>query len=49
MAVLINDFFHFFRLYAVSGNVPDVVVVPLRLQLPELHKLKLAQETAGFE
>jgi hypothetical protein len=49
MAVLINDFFHFFWLYTVPGNVPDVVVVPLRLQLPELHKLKLAQETAGFE
>lgn len=49
MAVLINDFIHFFRLYTVPGNVFDVVVVPLRLQLPELHKLKLAQETAGFE
>ena len=49
MAVLINDFFQFFRLYTVSANVPDIVFVPLRLQLPELHKPKLAQEPAGFE
>jgi hypothetical protein len=49
MAVFIDDFFHFFWLYAMPGNVPDIVVVPRRLQLPELNKLKLAQETAGFE
>jgi hypothetical protein len=41
MAVLINDFFDFFWLYTVPGNVLDVVVIPLRLQLPESHSLRL--------
>jgi len=49
MAVLINDLFHFFWLYTVPRDMLDVVVVPLRLQLPEAHRLRLAQETAGFE
>ena len=49
VAVLINNLFDFFWLYAVPRNVPDVVVVPLRLQLPESHRLKLAQGSAGFE
>jgi hypothetical protein len=33
----------------VSCNVLDVVVVPLWLQLPESHRLRLAQGTLGFE
>jgi hypothetical protein len=33
----------------VPGNVLNVVVIPFRLQLPELHRLKLAQGNAGFE
>ena len=33
----------------MPGNVLNVVVIPLRLQLPESHKLKLAQGNAGFE
>jgi len=49
MAIFINDLFDFFWLYIVPGNVLDVVVIPLRLQLPKLHRLKLAQEIAGFE
>ena len=49
MAIFINDLFDFFWLYTVPGNVLNVVVIPLRLQLPELHGLKLAQENAGFE
>src|SRR3989338_6435362 len=48
MAVLINDLFYFFWLYTVPGNVFDVVV-PLRLQLPESHRLKLPQKTASFD
>jgi hypothetical protein len=34
MAIFINDLFDFFRLYTVPGNVLNVVVIPLRLQLP---------------
>src|SRR3990170_5876978 len=49
MAVLINDLFDFFWLYTVPGNVFDIVVVPLRLQLPESHRLKLPQKTASFD
>jgi hypothetical protein len=49
MAIFINDLFDFFWFDAVPGNVLNVIVIPLRLQLPELHKLKLAQGTAGFE
>jgi len=49
MAIFINDFFDFFWLYTVPGNVLDVVIIPLRLQLPELHRHKLAQGNAGFE
>lgn len=33
----------------MPGNVLNVVVIPFRLQLPELHRLKLAQGNAGFE
>jgi len=33
----------------VPGNVFDVIVVPLRLQLPESHRLKLPQKTASFD
>ncbi|MGH7794916.1 MAG: hypothetical protein ACREQ2_08460, partial [Candidatus Binatia bacterium] len=49
MAIFIDDLFNFFRLYAMSGNVLNVVVVPLRRHLPQLHGLKLAQGSAGFE
>jgi len=49
MAIFINDLFDFFWLYTVPGNMLNVVVIPLRLQLPELHGLKLAQGNAGFE
>jgi len=49
MAVLINYFFDFFWLYTVPGNVLDVVVVPLRLQFPEAHRLRLSQRTASFD
>jgi hypothetical protein len=49
MAVFINDLFDFFWFDAVPGNVLNILVVPLRLQLPELHRLKLAQGNAGFE
>jgi hypothetical protein len=49
VAVLINDLFDFFWLYTVPGNVLDVVVIPLRLQLPEAHRLRLAQRSASFE
>ena len=49
MAIFINDLFDFFWLYTVPGNVLNVVVVPLRLQLPESHRLRLAQGSAGFE
>jgi len=49
MAIFINDLFNFFWLYIVLGNVLNVVVIPLRFQLPELHRLKLAQGYAGFE
>jgi hypothetical protein len=49
MAIFIDDLFDFFYLYAVPGNVLNVVVIPLRLQLPELHRPKLAQGNAGFE
>ena len=49
MAIFIYNLFDFFWLYTVPGNVLNVVVVPLRLQLPELHRLKLAQGRAGFE
>jgi hypothetical protein len=49
MTIFINDLFDFFWLYTVPGNVFNVVLIPLRLQLPELHKLKLAQGNAGFE
>ena len=47
--IFIDDLFDFFWLYIVPGNVLNVVVVPLRLQLLELHRLKLAQGNAGFE
>jgi len=49
MAIFINDLFDFVWLYTVPGNVLNVVVIPLRLQLPKLHTLKLAQGRAGFE
>jgi hypothetical protein len=49
MAIFINDLFDFVRLYTVPGNVLNVIVIPLRLQLPKLHTLKLAQGSAGFE
>lgn len=49
MAVFINDLFDFFWLHTVPGNVLDVVVVPLRLQRPELHGLRVAQGTVGFD
>jgi len=49
MAVLINYFFDFLWAYTVPGNVLDVVVVPLRLQLPESHRLRLPQRTASFD
>jgi len=49
MAIFINDLFDFFWLYTVPRNVLNVVVIPLRLQLPEMHRLKLAQGYAGFE
>lgn len=49
MAIFINDLFDLFWLNPVPGNVFNVVVIPLRLQLPELHRLKLAQENAAFE
>jgi hypothetical protein len=49
VAVLINDLFNFFWLYTVPGNVLNVVVVPLRLQLPKAHRLRLAQGSAVFE
>jgi len=49
MAIFINGLFDFFWLYTVPGNVINVVVIPLRLQFPELHRPKLAQGNAGFE
>jgi hypothetical protein len=49
MAIFINDLFDFFWLYAVPGNVFNVIVIPLRLQPPELHRLKLAQGNPAFE
>ena len=49
MTIFINDLFDFFWLYTVPGNVFNVVLIPLRLQLPELHRVKLAQGNAGFE
>ncbi|MFQ5830896.1 MAG: hypothetical protein ACE5JD_17320 [Candidatus Methylomirabilia bacterium] len=42
MAVFINDLFDFFWIHTVPGIVLDVVVVPLRPQLPELHGLMVA-------
>ena len=33
-SILINDLFDFFWLHTVPGNVLNVVVIPLRLQLP---------------
>ena len=33
----------------MPGNVLNVGVIPLRLQLPELHRLRLAQGNAAFE
>jgi hypothetical protein len=38
MTIFINDLFDFFWLYTVPGNVFNVVLIPLRLQLPELHR-----------
>ncbi len=49
VAIFINDLFDFFWLYAVAGNVLTVVVVLLRLQLPESHSLRLPQRTASFD
>jgi hypothetical protein len=49
MAIFINDLFNFFWFDAVSGYVIDVVIIPLRLQLPELHRHNLTQGNAGFE
>lgn len=49
MAIFINDLFDFLWLYTVPGNMLNVVLIPLRLQLPKLHRLKLAQGNAGFE
>jgi len=49
MAIFINDLFDFFWLYTVPGNVLNVVVIPFRLQLPEPHRLRLAQRSASFE
>ena len=49
MAIFINDLFDFFWFDAVPGNVLNILVIPLRLQLPELHRFKLAQGNAGFE
>ena len=49
MAIFINDLFDFFWLHIVPGNVLNAVVIPLRLQLPELQRLKLAQGSASFE
>jgi hypothetical protein len=49
MAIFINDLFDFFWLNTVPRNMLNVVVVPLRPQLPELHRLKLAQGRVGFE
>ena len=49
VAIFINDLFDFFWLYAVAGNVLTVVVVPLRLQLPESYSLRLPQRTASFD
>lgn len=49
MAIFKNELFDFFWFDAVPSNLLNVIVIPLRLQLPELHKLKLAQGNAGFE
>lgn len=49
MAIFINDLFDFFWLDTVPGDVLNVRVIPLRLQLPELHSLRLAQGNAAFE
>ncbi len=49
MAIFINDLFDFLWLYSVPGNVLNVIVIPLRLQLPKMHTLKLAQGSPGFE
>jgi len=42
IAIFINDLFDFFWLYAMPGNVLKIVVIPLRLELPELHRFTLA-------
>ena len=49
MTIFINDFFDLFWFDAVPSNMLKVVVIPLRLQLPESHRLRLAQGDAGFE
>lgn len=49
MAIFINDFFDLFWFDTMPGNVLNIMVIPFRLQLPESHRLKLAQGNAGFE
>jgi hypothetical protein len=49
MTIFINDLFDLFWFDAVPGNVLKIVVIPLRLQLPESHRLRLAQGYTGFE
>jgi hypothetical protein len=44
-----NDLFDFFWLYTVSPDMFNIVVVPLRLQRPKSHCVKLAQQAVGFE
>jgi hypothetical protein len=41
MAVLKNGLFHFLGLDAMLPDVLDVVLVPFRLQPPELHRSSL--------
>lgn len=45
----LRHLFDFFWLYTVPGNMLNVAVIPLRIQLPKLHRLKRAQVSAGFE
>jgi len=37
VTVFVNNFFHLLRVYAMPGEVLDIVFIPLRLQLLKPH------------
>jgi len=42
MAVFIDNFFNFLRIYAMSCDVLNIILVPFRVQLLKPHGCKIA-------